>query len=210
MEGSHFTAYKTAEVGLGIYVDSAEIRMSHMTMIDNTKGVSLHAQTGLEEREQLVVLEDSYIYGEAGSDDCPPKPHKCWCKPKQGIMLFGVTHGGKPPHITKPSSLPYYKIKSYGSWLADIQLNNNVFQGFGANETICGAHQTIFKRNPSASDYIPLHRLKGNTFVDVHDDAMSLLEDPPAGWANPDDCIGFPCTAPSNVVMLFENTKFDG
>lgn len=34
--------------------------------------------------------------------------------------------------------------------------------------------------------------------------------DPPEGWNNVDDCIGFPCTAPHNVLFIFENTKFSG
>jgi len=34
--------------------------------------------------------------------------------------------------------------------------------------------------------------------------------DPDPGWANKDDCGPFPCTAPSNVVMQFTGTTFDG
>lgn len=39
---------------------------------------------------------------------------------------------------------------------------------------------------------------------------MAYLMDPPEGWNNPSDCIGFPCTAPSNAVLDFVNTKFTG
>lgn len=34
--------------------------------------------------------------------------------------------------------------------------------------------------------------------------------DPPEKWNNVDDCVGFPCTAPSNVILEFRNTKFTG
>jgi hypothetical protein len=32
--------------------------------------------------------------------------------------------------------------------------------------------------------------------------------DPPEAWANIDDCGNWPCTAPQNVLMSFENTEF--
>ena len=34
--------------------------------------------------------------------------------------------------------------------------------------------------------------------------------DPVPGWANKDDCGPFPCTAPSNIVMQFTGSSFDG
>lgn len=34
--------------------------------------------------------------------------------------------------------------------------------------------------------------------------------DPEPGWANNDDCGPFPCTAPSNIVMQFTGSSFDG
>jgi hypothetical protein len=39
---------------------------------------------------------------------------------------------------------------------------------------------------------------------------MISIYDPPEEWNNPTDCIGFPCTAPSNIVMLFEDVKYGG
>jgi len=41
-------------------------------------------------------------------------------------------------------------------------------------------------------------------------EAMISIYDPPEEWNNPTDCIAFPCTAPSNIVMLFENVKYGG
>ena len=39
---------------------------------------------------------------------------------------------------------------------------------------------------------------------------MAYLYDPPEEWNNVDDCVGFPCTAPSNIVMTFINTQYLG
>lgn len=64
--------------------------------------------------------------------------------------------------------------------------------------------------NPSHSDYIPLQRFEAAEFVNVNDSAVAWLMDPKPGWANPKDCVGFPCTAPSNIVMKFKNSRFSG
>ena len=64
--------------------------------------------------------------------------------------------------------------------------------------------------NPSHSDYIPLQRYEAVEFVNVADSAVAWLMDPIPGWANPKDCVGFPCTAPSNIVMKFKNSRFSG
>lgn len=34
--------------------------------------------------------------------------------------------------------------------------------------------------------------------------------DPPSGWATLDDCGEFPCTAPKNVLIRFEQTTYTG
>jgi hypothetical protein len=55
------------------------------------------------------------------------------------FMLFGSNHGGKAPHITTLSSLPFYKIKSYGAWMAETNIFGVTFSGFSSNITRCGA-----------------------------------------------------------------------
>jgi hypothetical protein len=86
----------------------------------------------------LLVLEDSHIYGETDALDCP-KDHPCWCTEKMAFMLFGGNHGKKPLHITSASSLPHYKIKSYGAWNASTDISSVVFENFPSNATKCGA-----------------------------------------------------------------------
>lgn len=75
---------------------------------------------------------------------------------------------------------------------------------------MCGARQRIFEVNHYSSDYIPLHSFKYSKFVNVHQDAVTYLMDPLEEWNNPTDCVGFPCTAPSNIVLQFESTTFEG
>lgn len=55
-----------------------------------------------------------------------------------------------------------------------------------------------------------MQRFTGSIFEDVHDDAMAYLFDPPAKWNNIDDCIGFPCTAPHNVVIEHHQASYEG
>ena len=46
--------------------------------------------------------------------------------------------------------------------------------------------------------------------VDVDDNGFAFLSKPEPGWANVKDCGDFPCTAPSNWIIGFTNTKYDG
>ena len=71
------------------------------------------------------------------------------------FMLFGGNHGKKELHISAPSKLPHYKIKSYGVWNSSTDLSSIVFSNFPSNSTDCGAKSSIFAINPYASDYIP-------------------------------------------------------
>jgi hypothetical protein len=125
-------------------------------------------------------------------------------------MVFGSHHAGKDVHITMPSALPPYKIKSYGAWSASATVYNVIFEGFNSTETACGASSFIFKLNDHASDYVPIHTFKYTTFINVHHDAIGYIMDPNPGWNNPTDCVGFPCTAPSNVVLNFKYTSYEG
>jgi hypothetical protein len=55
-----------------------------------------------------------------------------------------------------------------------------------------------------------MQKLNNIKFNNVSDQAMAFLMDPRPEWENDDDCIAFPCTAPSNIVMRFLNTVFSG
>lgn len=127
-----------------------------------------------------------------------------------GFMLSGGNEKGKAPHITSASSLPMYKIKSYGVWNAVTDYTGMTFSKFYSKSTDCGGSQKVFGLNPHSSDYIPLQKFSQSTFIDVADDAMAYIYDPKPDWNNPDDCIGFPCTAPANVVITHTGVRYGG
>lgn len=157
----------------------------------------------------LTRVSDSTVYGETDAEDCPDS-HNCYCAPKTAYLLQGSNHGSKSFHIDSASSLPLRKVKSYGAFNADTMNERIKFIDFLRNETHCGAHQRLFGLIESSSDHIPVQNFDYVEFENVHNDAMAFIMDPPSKWENLSDCIGFPCTAPSNVVMLFRNSKFEG
>jgi hypothetical protein len=173
--------------------------MEHMTFIDNTKGVNLNTAG---ERENLQIsMSDVEIYGEDDNSDVPDG-QQMYCADKFGFMLFGANQGGKDLHPTMASKLPIYKIKSYGSWGGEVTLTRVNFHNFEDAETRkCGKRHTTIQRNPSASDYIPVHKFINTKFTNVSENAVAYINDPNPGWANPTDCVEWPCTAPENVVL---------
>ena len=124
-EGSHFSAYKCSVLGLGAHFKQSEIRMSHMTLIDNAISVSI--QVGKDGDKCLTKLEDSHIYGEAPALDCPSGANDCFCTEKIGFLLFGGNEGGKTLHIEMASSRPHQKIKSSGAWNAATDIKSVTF-----------------------------------------------------------------------------------
>lgn len=152
---------------------------------------------------------NSKIYGETEAEDCP-KGQRCYCTSKTGFLLSGGNHGAKKPHIDAPSPLPMRKIKSYGAFFADTFNKGNQFINFPINKTHCDAEQRLFGLIETASDYIPVQNFEYTTFDNVHASTYAFIMDPPEKWNNLDDCIGFPCTAPSNVVMSFKYSKHLG
>ena len=65
-------------------------------------------------------------------------------------------------------------------------------------------------RNKYSADYTPMHLFDETRFADVAETAFAYLDAPNTGWANKQDCGDFPCTAPNNIILQFENTIFSG
>ena len=126
--------------------------MRDMTMIDNLKGVFITANG--EDTKNEVEVKKFKIYGESEADDCGG--NSCFCQDKFGFMLFSGNQGTKALHPEGASSLPLYKLKTYGTFGIEVAVSEIEFYDF-QKTTKCGKRQRLFERNPSAADYIPLH-----------------------------------------------------
>lgn len=126
-----------------------------------------------------------------------------------GFMMFFSSMDSKEFHIGAPSPYPCHNVHSYGSWAAATSISDVTFHNF-KNKTKCGARQSIFELNPYASDYVPVQNFDSITFDNVEENAMTYIYDPKPRWNNMDDCPHMSCTAPSNIILDFVNTKFLG
>ena len=166
-------------------------------------------QTAGERDLIKISMSNVEIYGEGDNEDCF-EGQADYAPEKFGMMLFSANRGGKSLHPTMASALPIHKIKSYGSWGGEVLLENVNFSNFVSGTTKCGSRQTTMARNPYSSDYVPMHKFVNSKFTNVAEQALIYINDPNPGWANPTDCIEWPCTAPENIVLQFEGTRFGG
>jgi len=82
-EASHFSAWKCSEQGVSTHYKTNEVRMSHMTFMDNVHG-GLSLMIGTEGDDLPMKADDIYIYGEIEADDCAGVD--CHCAHKMGFM----------------------------------------------------------------------------------------------------------------------------
>ena len=82
-EASHFAAWKTSEQGVSTHYGTLEVRMSHMTFMDNVHG-GLSLMIGTEGDDLAMKADDIHIYGEIEADDCGGVD--CYCAHKFGFM----------------------------------------------------------------------------------------------------------------------------
>lgn len=206
-ETSYFTAYKTTQSCATSFVNTYDHRAHHYTCIDGTYGISF-STGGMERDEVNMSLWDSAFYGSTKSDDCP-EGGDCYCLKKTAFINFQNMNDDKDLHPTMKSSLPIYKSHGEGNWGGRVEVRDTLFKGFVGLQK-CGERSVIFGSNPDSSDKIPPHFFVNSKFVDVDDLGFAFLEKPPSKWANVKDCGNFPCTAPSNYILGFTSTKFDG
>lgn len=214
LEFSDFKAYKCYYQGVIAYPSTRRVVLRDLTSVDNREGFGANIDNGGNEYDLdnvEIVIKNSKAYGEYGSPDCPQNGQGGFCfrTPKYGMMSSSGTRGGKPFHITMPSSLPPAKVGAIATWGTKVELRNNHFIGFNPT-TQEGARQRLFELQGSASDHIPIHEFYDTTFENVDPDALAFFFEPPKGWANIADCGEFPCTAPKNTLYSFKRTTFIG
>ena len=103
------------------------MRAHDITCIDTERGVSL--QTAGHGDDKIIKFYDSQIFGETEALDCP-QGHNCYCPEKYGFMTFSNNVAGKDLHITMKSARPIYKIKSFGAWGGEVEVENVSFNNF--------------------------------------------------------------------------------
>ena len=72
--------------------------------------------------------------------------------------------------------MPFYKIKSSGTYRSFAELDKITFSNFLTNTTACGMNQIIFNRNHYSWEWIPKHTFTNTRFVDVVDSAFAFLQ----------------------------------
>lgn len=119
-EYSHFSGYKCYYQGAFAYPDEVQVKMSHMTLVDNKLGFG--AQVRKKDAEYIlrddIVFDDIHVYGESDSPDCPQDGNGGFCHKYHKMAFFASqgTWAGKDMHITSSSALPPHGIISISTW----------------------------------------------------------------------------------------------
>jgi len=173
-------------------------------MIDNAEGFSATVGHPLGE---VVMISDNKIYGETEITDCPSDGSYCFAPDKVGFVISSLSEQGKKYHPEMLPMLPLYKAKSEGVWGGAQRFYRNEFYNFKSS-TAEGKSQRLLGLLRYISDYHCMAEFYDTKFIDVDEDAVAYLMDPNPAWAAIDDCGSFPCTAPSNALLTFEDTTF--
>jgi len=103
--------------------------------------------------------------------------------------------------------LPLYMASSQGTFDGAQRFYRNEFYNFKSS-TAEGKSQRLLGLLRYISDYHCMAEFYDTKFIDVDEDAVAYLMDPNPAWAAIDYCGSFPCTAPSNALLTFEDTTF--
>ncbi|CDW80878.1 ipt tig domain containing protein [Stylonychia lemnae] len=215
MQASRFAAYKCGLDGAIAFNHQAykKIIFSQMTFIDNGYGGT--PMVAIEGDDLEAEMRDSFFYGESDARDCMIE-NECHtqnsyaCIHKSALQLAYFAIEGKEPLPKSECLIPISKIKRDASYGGKTTYTNLQFFNFKSNKTYCGMQQVLFRLNQNATDYTPRARFISPRFENIHQDAMAHLYTPPDMWTTLDGCGDYPCTGPSNALLLFEGATFSG
>lgn len=174
-------------------------RGTNLRSIDTRYGPAIFPSGGQSE------LLDSFSYSELkDNEDCPSGSPCDHCIERNGLIFPTGVDGGHFDRQKKWKKLPLFK--GGGSKSGQGKIINHTFIGYEDTTTTCGSRQRAMRPwlNP---DFTPYNQMINPTFLDQSIDAMTHMGDPARGWANPEDCVEFPCTGPQNVVMRMEGVS---
>lgn len=101
------------------------------------------------------------------------------------------------------------KIKNVMTWGGQMRNYRNKYFNFN-QKTALGKGQSVFQLNPTMADYLPMVEFYDSEFTNIEGDAFAYMMNPNPIWANIKDCGNFPCTGPSNALLIFQDSKFFG
>ena len=203
-QGSGLKAYKTKYHGFYSFLGTPKVIYTDNTIIDCFSGIGASIGGG---NNNHVELKNNRVWGESPLPDCPRDGGFCFISSKCGFTSTVFVLGTMPIHPSMPSSRPFHKSKSYGAFGGTAIVRGNEFINFGS-KTPEGRKNSIICILKTASDWIVPHSFIDNKLTNVGVGALAYIMHPPRGWANPSDCVEFPCTAPLNVIFDFRGTQY--
>lgn len=154
-EASHFSAYKITVAAVNSFQVTHKTVLSHMTLVDNHYGFAINIVCPDDYAENEIVINDSYMYGESISPDCPQNGEGGFCHTdaKYGMVIGGSIRAGKTPHNPTTSPRPHYNYMKDACWTGAYTMNGNKFLDF-EGKTQMGNDLYTFDINPHGSDFI--------------------------------------------------------
>ena len=194
---THFTGYKL-EIGVVTYFKSQNIQASNLLISDTEIGVTLN--TGAITDDTTITLRDSHLIGLGLVSDPSAYWNKTECNGLVGTYISVSTVGAKSIPPTS-SQLPWYKVKSDHIWKATYTITGVTFENFDDSLVSgCSANRAI-NTNPYASDSSAATKLSNINHINVANTNRIFFANPDDAWIGLDDCGGWYCTGPKNIIV---------
>jgi hypothetical protein len=199
-EVKDMVGYKITEASIMLGGPSKQNIGTNLRSIDSRYGIAVHPSTGTS------LLRDSYSYSELRDNvDCPDGNDMCEvCIDRIGVIPPISSDTGHFDRKPKYSKFPLWEnggLTGFGT------IEDHTFVGFNNPTTTCGSRQRAIAPYISPN-YTPFANIIRPRFFDLNPQALTFMPDPEPDWANPSDCVEFPCTGPVNVVIRLENASF--
>ena len=144
-------------------------RGKNLISVDTGFGIAVHPAAGTSE------LLDSISIGEiTDNEDCPEGSPCDHCISRRGMVLPVGADDGHKDFVPKYSKFPLFG----GGGSAKGYVRRHTFKYYNSTTTTCGSKQRAIQPLLDP-DYTPYAEIFSPDFIDVIDEAMTFLEDPP-------------------------------
>lgn len=174
-----FTAYKVTEAAIMLGGPSGINLGRQIKSIDTRYGVGVFSGGGGE-----AQIRESEVYGElTDNEDCPLGSPCDHCVDARGVILNQNAEAGHKDREEDWKHLPLFEkagaMRGGRATYRDLRLIN-----FITARKTCGSRQAAIMPF-LAPDYTPYAEFTGLIFENVAREALTYIQDPPQGWANP-------------------------